>query len=44
MYSVVLCDDDEIILEGLSEFIQQEIPDVCLAASAPMGSPARHPA
>ena len=37
MYSVVLCDDDEIILEGLSEFIQQEIPDVCLAASASNG-------
>ena len=38
MYSVILCDDDEIILEGLSEFIHQEIPDVWLAASTSNGT------
>lgn len=37
MYSIVLCDDDEIILEGLSDYIRQEIPDIQLAATATNG-------
>lgn len=37
MYSAILCDDDEIILEGMKYFIEQEFPDILLAATAADG-------
>ncbi len=41
MYRAVLCDDDEIILEGMKSYIEQEIPDIELVGAAADGKTCR---
>lgn len=38
MYRAILCDDDEIILEGLKYFMERQMPDIHLIAAASNGA------